>query len=123
MTKKLTHKERLFVNAKVKGKTNRAAYMEAYEPKTKNLATIDPNASRIAKKEQVTTAIHEALESQKMTPEWAITHLKEIVEQNKEIGAKRLAIKDVLELHGYKSATINNNQLNIKNGFFKMSKD
>lgn len=119
---KLTPKERKFVVAKVKGKTNRQAYIEAYTPKTDKLSTIDPNASRIAKKKQVNEAIEQALKAHDLTPDFAIAELKTIVEQNKEIGAKRLAIKDVLELHGYKKETQNSIQLNVKQGFFKVGR-
>jgi len=119
--RKLTAKERKFVNAKVKGMSNRKAYIEAYQPGTTNLATIDPNASRVAKKEQIQIAIQNALEAAELTPEHAIQELKKIVDQDTEMGAKRLAIKDVLELHGYKAATPKMS-FNIDKGFFSASR-
>lgn len=120
---KLTPKQRKFVVAKVQGKSNRQAYKEAYNvaPNTK-LSTIDPNASRVAKNEQVQAAIDEALKAHELTPEYAIKELKTIVDQNKEIGAKRLAIKDVLELHGYQAKSHNKVNISIDKGFFGSSR-
>lgn len=119
---KLTPKERKFVNAKVKGLSQREAYKQAYnvQPTTK-IHTIDRNASKVASRDRVTLAIEQALDANELTPEHAIKELKKIVDQDENPGAKRLAIKDVLELHGYKAVTPKMS-FNIDKGFFSSSR-
>lgn len=73
------------------------------------------------KKPEINKAIENALEAQGATPEFAVGVLKEVAEQQKEIGARRLAAKDLLELHGYKAIT-GKPSINITNGFFSASR-
>lgn len=115
--KKLTPKERKFVIGKVKGKTNVQAYLEAgYAPTTPDGMQV--NASKINTKPRIQEAINKALELHGATPEWAVLQLKRVAEQDGEIGAKRLAAKDILELHGWNKAERPNNVLAINNAFF-----
>lgn len=76
----LTTKEKKFADGIVKGKGQRQAYVEAYNVKTKNLNTIDPNASRIARKKQVSeylkkhvtdakTLLYELMQDDSVKPE------------------------------------------------------
>lgn len=114
---KLTLRERKFVTAKVKGKTNAQAYLDAgYSPSTDN--TMRVAGSVIKNRPHVQEAIETALEARHMTPEWAVGELKKVAEQDEELGAKRLAIKDSLELMGWKKNERPSMQLDIRNAFF-----
>jgi hypothetical protein len=74
------------------------------------------------KKPEIQRRIDQALESQGATPEFAVSVLKSVANQEKEIGARRLAAKDILELNGYKSGNSGKVELNIDKGFFKVSR-
>lgn len=114
---KLTVRERKFVASKVKGSTNAKAYVEAgYSVKKRS--TADVNASKLLKKAKIQDAINQALEHHGATPEFAVGRLKEIAEQNKEIGAARLASKDILELHGWQRGERPNITLQVDNASF-----
>lgn len=114
----LTPKQRKFVKAKVEGLSNRKAgeIAGAISP-----IAADQYAQRMSKNVKVQQAIEHALNKAELTPEFAISELKRVVEQNDNYSAKRGAITDVLELHGYHHQRQNNLQLNIKQGFFKVS--
>jgi len=115
--KKLTIKEKKFVAAKVQGKTNVEAYKLAdYAPMKKE--SMNAVASKIKNKPHIQQAIDDALVKHGASPEWAVLQLMKVAEQDKEIGAKRLASKDILELHGWNKADRPTLQLDIKNAFF-----
>lgn len=117
MAKKLTPKERAFVKAKVQGKTNRQAYKEAgYAPMKQE--AVDVAASKVNNKAHIQQAIDTALQRLGATPEWAVEQLMKVAGQDEELGAKRLASKDILELHGWNKADRPTLQLDIKNAFF-----
>lgn len=115
--KKLTIKQKKFVKAKVEGKTNIEAYAEAgYSTNNKDVVKVE--SSRLKNRPHIQAAIEEALEINGATPEWAVRQLKKVAEQDDELGAKRLASKDILELHGWNKADRPTMQLDIKNAFF-----
>lgn len=96
---KLTHKQRVFVKSIVEGKSKKRAYIDAYNTNGHN-PTVYAEASRTARLPQVRQAIDQALAAHELTPEYAIANLKHIAEQDKDLGAKRQACLDILELHG-----------------------
>ena len=59
MARQLTAKEEKFCLAVAQGKTQRDAYIFAYEPKTKNISSLDAMASRVVLKPEVQTRIYE----------------------------------------------------------------
>lgn len=117
MANKLTVREKKFVASKVKGNTNAKAYLEAGY-KASSRAVADSNAYKVLKKEKIQDAIDSALEFHGATPEFAVGNIKKIAEQTKEIGAARLANKDILELHGWQRGERPNVTLDIKNASF-----
>jgi len=120
--KKLTFKERKFVKAKIEGKTNIAAYNEAgYSPQKASVVPVA--ASNINTRPHIQEAINKALELHGATPEWAVLQLKKVAEQDEEIGAKRLASKDILELHGWNKSDRPTVQIQFKNSFFQSGRD
>lgn len=74
------------------------------------------------RKPEIQIRIDQALEAQGATPEFAIGVIKEVAEQKKEVGARRLAANDLLELNGYKKSAISNLNLNVNKGFFRVAK-
>lgn len=122
MKNNLTVKQKKFVAKVVNGKTKTDAYKEVYNPTTTKKESIYRQAHEVSKKPQVQQAINEALELHGLTPEVAIGELSKIVHQDEEIGAKRLAIKDVLELHGWRKDTRPQTTLQINNSFFTESR-
>lgn len=117
MARKLTPKERKFVKGKVEGKPQRQAYLEAgYAVMKKN--SMDVAASKVAAKPHIQQAIEEALQKQGATPEFAVQQLVKIATQDEEMGAKRLASMNILELHGWNKADRPTIQLDINNAFF-----
>jgi hypothetical protein len=115
--KKLTVREKKLVAGKVAGKTNAKAYLDAGY-KANSRAVADSNAYKVLKKEKIKDAIDTALEHHGATPEFAVGVLKNVADQDKEIGAKRLAAKDILELHGWQRGERPNVTLDIKNATF-----
>lgn len=116
--RKLTIQEKRLVAARVQGATQVEAYRAAgYSVKDKKIAAI--NATRKINKPHIQQAIDEALAAEGATPQWAVAQLKAVAEQNAEVGAKRLAAKDILELHGWNKADRPTVQLDIKNAFFQ----
>lgn len=101
MSKYLTLKNRKFVNAIIAGKTQTDAYIEAYNTRG-HLPTVYSEASRTARLPQVQQAIQEALISQNATPEFAVSQLKKVADQDENYGTKRAACIDILELWGVK---------------------
>ena len=121
MAKKLTPKERKYAVARIKGETQLKAYQEAgYAESTRNGDKV--NAHKIEHRPHVQEAIERALQLHEATPEFAVGRLKAIAEQDKEIGASRLASKDILELHGWNKNERPNLQVNVKNAFFSASR-
>lgn len=114
---RLTVKQTKFVANKVKGMAGYKAYTEAgYKANSYMIAASE--ASKLTKKPTIQAAIDSALESHGATPEFAVGRLKQIAEQNKEIGAARLASKDILELHGWQRGDRPTVSLQIGNAFF-----
>ena len=119
---KLTIKEKKFAAAKVAGKSNREAYELAGYSKNMNRNTTDVAASMIKGRPNVQAAIDAALAKHGLTPEYAVGQLAKIVAQDEEIGAKRLAIKDTLELHGWNKADRPQVHVKFEGSFFKQSR-
>lgn len=115
--KELNIRQKRFVKAKIEGKSNLKAYEEAGYS-VKNKLSAKSEATKLKGKPHIQKAIDEALAFHGLTPEYAVGQLAKIVEQDKEVGAKRLAIKDVLELHGWNKADRPTLQLSVKNAFF-----
>lgn len=116
--KKLTVKQKKLAKAKIQGKTNIEAYKEAGYSTTGNYNVDAVNATRAVNKPHIQAVIDNALQAQGFTPEWAVAQLGKVAEQDKEIGAKRLAAKDILELHGWNKADKPNVTVQFKNAFF-----
>ena len=121
-SKKLTLKERKYIKERVSGKTQKDAYKVAYSSNT-NDKVIKAAAYKVEKRPHVQQAIEAALEAQGLTPEWAVAQLGKVAAQDEELGAKRLASKDILELHGWNKADRPNLQIDIKNAFFKSGRE
>lgn len=111
----LTPKERKFVNAIVQGKSKRSSGLIAG---AKTPISADKYANRLSKNVKIAQAIENALEASALTPELAVKELRKIVVQDEELGAKRLAIKDALELHGWQRGDKPNITLDIQNASF-----
>lgn len=120
---KLSVRQNKFVAEVIKGKTKTAAYKEIYKPQTTNEASIYRQAHGVSSNHLVKAAIERALEHHGATPEFAVGRLKEIAEQNKEIGAARLASKDILELNGWQRGDRPSVSLDIQNAFFTQTRD
>lgn len=117
----LTIKRKKFVSNKIKGQTNATAYVNAgYKASTRHVADVE--SSKLLNKPEIQQAIDNALAMHELTPEMAVAELKKIVVQNKELGAKRLAIKDTLELHGWRRDERPTVSLTFNNAFFSNSK-
>jgi hypothetical protein len=117
---KLTVRQRKFVANKVKGMTNHEAYLKAgYQASSYNIAR--NNSSKLMAKDNIQQAIDTALEYHGATPEFAVGRLKAIAGQDKELGASRLASKDILELHGWRRGEKPQLQIQV-NGFFGESR-
>lgn len=115
--KKLTMKERKFVKLKIQGKTNSDAYNGSYSPQKAEVARVA--GSVVGSRPHVQQAIEDALQAQGMTPEWAVAQLKKVAEQDEELGAKRLAAKDALELMGWNKSHRPQVTLEVKSAFFE----
>ncbi len=115
--KKLSIRDRKFVRNKVLGMTNAQAYVEAgFKATTKEIANVHGSIKH--RKPHIQDAIDEALTKHGLSPEWAVEQLGKVAEQDAEIGAKRLAAKDILELHGWNKSERPTMQLQVKNAFF-----
>ena len=120
---KLTIREKKFVAAKVAGKTNRAAYKVAGYSTNMKQDAADVAASNINRRPSVQAAIDVALAKHHLTPDYAIEQLAKIVGQDEELGAKRLAIKDTLELHGWNKADRPQVHVKFEGSFFQQARD
>lgn len=120
MSNKLTIKQKKFVAEVVKDKTTKAqAYRNAgYKASTPQVASTE--SSKLLKKPAIQLAIDNALAKVGATPEFAVQVLFEVAQQDKEIGARRLASKDILELHGWNKSERPNTVLQINNPFFNV---
>jgi phage terminase small subunit len=118
----LTIKEKKFVAAKIAGKTNRAAYEGAGYSIASTKGTIDVAASQLNTRPNVQAAIDAGLARVGLTPEYAIEQLAKIVQQDDELGAKRLAIKDTLELHGWNKADKPQVHVTFEGDFFQSAR-
>lgn len=110
-------KERKFVKLKIQGKTNSDAYNGSYSPQKAEVARVA--GSVVGSRPHVQQAIEDALEAKGMTPEWAVAQLKKVAEQDVELGAKRLAAKDALELMGWNKSHRPQVTLEVKSDFFE----
>lgn len=84
----LTDKQEAFVQALVRGLSQREAYYEAY-PKSKKWSevTVDSNASRLAKNSKVVTRLHELTSKVKASAEKkCIISTEQVLQQLAEIG-------------------------------------
>jgi hypothetical protein len=118
-TPKLTPKQAKFVKAKIEGKSNRTAALVAGAPTP---VAADKYAQRQSNNVQVRQAIEDALKAHGATPEYAVGILKEVADQDKEIGARRLAAKDILELHGWQRGDRPTVSVEIANAFFNQTR-
>lgn len=119
--KKPTLKERKFAKLIVQGEHGYKAYNKAYSPQKKEVAMVA--ASQVKARPHVQKLIEDALEAQGATPEWAVAQLMKVAAQDEEIGAKRLAAKDILELHGWNKADRPTVQVQFKNAFFNNKRE
>jgi phage terminase small subunit len=116
--KKLKPRDKKLVAGIVSGKTQLEAYKDAgYSVTSNEVGRV--NAHRAVNRPHIQQAIEDALELHGATPEWAVSQLMKVAAQDEEIGAKRLAAKDILELHGWNKNEKPTVQLQVKNAFFK----
>lgn len=108
--------EKKFVSEYVKDSNGTKAAMKATG--NSNPASAAVTSSRLLKRDNIQRAIDKALDKVGATPEFAVQVLAEVAEQDKEIGARRLAAKDILELHGWRKDERPQNTLQITNAFF-----
>lgn len=116
--KKLTIKEKKYVAGRAQGLTQVKAARQANYLPNANDNTLRQAAHNVEKRPHVQQAIDDALAMHGLTPEWAVAQLGKVAAQDDELGAKRLASKDILELHGWNKAERPTMQLDIKNAFF-----
>lgn len=115
---KLTIKQKKLAKAKIEGKTHLQAYEAAGYSITGNKNVDNTNAVRAVNKPHIQQAINDALELHGATPEWAVSQLMKVAAQDEELGAKRLANMNLIELHGWNKSERPGLQLEIKNAFF-----
>ena len=115
---KLKPREKKLVKAIVEGKTQTQAYKEAGYA-VMNTHADSVNATRKVNKPHIQQAINDALEAQGATPEWAVSQMMKVAAQDDEMGAKRLAAMNILELHGWNKTDRPSVQLQVKNAFFQ----
>lgn len=120
MKAKLNDKQKKFVAEYVK--TTNATKSAAVSHNLDNPKSAAVQGSRMLRDANIRQAIDAALEAHGATPEFAVGRLKAIAEQDKEIGASRLAAKDILELHGWQRGDRPTLTLNVKQAFFKRSR-
>lgn len=113
-----TVKQRKFIKYKVMGDTNIGAYENAGYKINPKRSVAYTNATNLKKKPKIQQAIDEALEKLGLTPEWAVEQLAKVAAQDDELGSKRLASKDLLELHGWKKGDRPTMALQINSNFF-----
>lgn len=112
-------KQKKYVTARVKGLGKRQAALQAG---AKTPVAASKYANRMSKNVNVQQAIDNALETQGATPEFAVAVLKAVADQQVEVGARRLAAKDILELHGWRKNERPTVSLTVNNAFFGASR-
>jgi len=115
---RLTPKQKRFVKEKVDGKSDYKAYEAAGYSTNTNAQAVRSNAQKLKNQDKIQNAIDLALAYHGATPEFAVGRLKSIAEQDEELGASRLASKDILELHGWSKNNKPHVTLAIKSSFF-----
>lgn len=117
-TRGLTIKRKKFVSAKVAGKTNHQAYLDAgYSATTRHVADVE--SSKLLNKPEIQDAINKALEFHGATPEFAVGNVKRIAEDVENNSSAALnANKLILQLHGWKEGERPDMTINVKNAFF-----
>lgn len=118
--KPLDLKQKRYVTARVRGASKQGAALIAG---AKTPVAASQYANRMSKNVSVQQAIDNALELLEATPEFAVRRLKQIAEQDEEIGAARLASKDILELHGWRKNERPTVSLTVNNAFFGASRN
>lgn len=121
-TRKPTVREKKYAANRAKGMTQVQAYDAAGYSQNSQPQTKAQEASTIEQRPHVQKLIEDALIKHEATPEFAVGRLKQIAEQDKEIGAARLASKDILELHGWNKADRPTLNIVTKNAFFNTSR-
>lgn len=115
--KELNIREKRFVAAKVRGLKHLDAMKEAgYTVGKKQTAMV--RASQKMAEPHIQIAIRDALAISGATPEFAVKQLVKVAEQDEELGAKRLASKDILELHGWNKADRPTMNIEFSGNFF-----
>lgn len=112
----LTLKQKRFVAEYIKSGNGTRSAMIAYPNQTMMAAAVQ--SSDNLRKPNIQEAINDALAKHEASPEYAVGILKHVADQNEEIGAKRLAAKDILELHGWRKGETPNVQITANNAFF-----
>lgn len=111
-----------FANALIKNDMNGTKAIKELDPEASpGVAAV--RSSRMLKNDNVRQAIDDALQFHEATPEFAVGRLKKIAEQEKELGASRLASKDLLELHGWNKQSSPTVVLDVKQAFFQTSRE
>lgn len=118
--KPLDIKQKKYVIARVQGASKQKAAMIAG---ASTPVAASQYANRMSKNVSVQQAIDNALELTEATPEFAVRRLKQIAQQDEEIGAARLASKDILELHGWRKNERPTVSLTVNNAFFGASRN
>jgi phage terminase small subunit len=120
---KLTYKEKKFVLAKAKGLPDVKAMKAAgYGPNSAD-RTLQADAMKMKKRPRVQAAIEQALDNQGLTVEFAVEQIGKVARQDDEIGAKRLAAKDLLELHGWSKKDKPQVKIEFGGSFFERGRD
>lgn len=117
-SKKLDVRERKLVAAKVQGLSHAKAFKQAGYAPNSAPATVRTEATKKVNQPHIQQAIDDALAKQGLTPEWAVNQLGKVAGQDEEMGAKRLASINILELHGWNKQERPTVQLSVKNAFF-----
>lgn len=118
---KLSGKQRKFVSAYIKKPNATEAAMQAYDASNRKVA--QNIGSENLSKPIIQQAIDAALLKVGATPEFAVNQLYTVAQQDEELGAKRLAAKDILELHGWQRGNRPESRLTIENAFFGNSRE
>lgn len=115
--RKLSGKQKMFIAEYISnGQNGTQSALKAYNTDNENVASSIANEN--LRKPDIQLAIEKALENVGATPEFAVNQLYHVAQQDEELGAKRLASKDILELHGWRKGDIPSITLNMRNQFF-----
>ena len=118
---RLKPRDKKFVAEYIKNGKNGAKAMLKADPTLKP-ESAKVTASRALSNVNVQHAINEAMAKHELTVDMAISELKKIVEQDEELGAKRLAINDTLSLYGWRKNEKPVIEIEVS-GFFKQRRD